>query len=291
MAVGTTASASASERPQPANGRVDERLQALQETVAAQARARARREAWQRVLAPLVVGAVLIAAWDLAIGAFSVPPYLVPTPGAVVKEFVDEFPRLFAGAIDTYTSVLIAWVAATFLAFVIALLAFHSKLFARGVYPFLVALQSVPKVAVGPLFALWFGFGLMTKAGMGVLIALFSLTIAILVGLNSLPTEKVQLARSIGLSPMQTFFKIRLPQALPSIFGGLKVGIALSAIGVIVGEFVGGNGGLGYLILTANHNLNSALLFASLTVMAAVSIGLFIILETVERLAIPWWKK
>jgi NitT/TauT family transport system permease protein len=285
MAIPTTAPTTWSERES------DARLEELQAAVAKKARARARQDAWLRVLAPLTTLIILLFAWDWAITAFAVPPYLVPSPGAVASAFVDDFPRLIAAARDTYTSVFIAWVVAIGLALLIALLAFHSKLFARGVYPFLVALQAVPKVAVGPLFALWFGFGIVTKAGMGVLIALFALTIAILVGLNSLPNEKILLARSIGLSPSQTFFKIRLPQALPSIFGGMKVAIALCAIGVIVGEFVGGSSGLGYLILTANHNLNTALLFAALSMMAAFSITLFVVIETVERIAIPWGRK
>jgi NitT/TauT family transport system permease protein len=271
-------------QPAPADTRLDELVRKLER----EAGSAAGREAFLRIATPVAVVILAIFAWDLGVDILGLPAYMVPKPASVAEAMVEEFPALMAGSLDTGAAVVLSFLATVVVGLAFALLTYHSKLFARGFYPLLVALQAVPKVAVGPLFALWFGFGILTKAGMGFLIAVFPVIISMLVGLHSLPNEKVLLAKSIGLDSRQMFFKIRLPQALPSIFGGLKVSIALSTVGVVVGEFVGGSAGLGYLILVANHNLNSALLFAALSLMAIYSVLIFLVLEFVERIVIPW---
>jgi NitT/TauT family transport system permease protein len=247
-----------------------------------------RRESVLRVLSPIAALAAIVALWQLAIIFLEPPGYLVPPPADVARAAVDEFPLLMAASAETMRTVAIAFAISTVVAMFVALLTYHSKVFNRAIYPLLVAEQAVPKVAVGPLIAIWFGFGVSTRAIMGILIALFPVMITMLVGFNSIPEEKILLAKIIGLSPRQTLLKIRLPQALPNIFGGLKLALALSAVGVIVGEFLGGGNGLGYVIMTSNHHLNTALLFAALLFLAIYSVTLFLFIELAERIAIPW---
>jgi NitT/TauT family transport system permease protein len=160
--------------------------------------------------------------------------------------------------------------------------------FARSVYPLLVSSQAIPKAAVAPLFVVWFGFGLLPKVLIAFLIAFFPIVINTVVGLASLEPEKIQLARSMGFGPSKIFFKIRLPSALPAIFGGLKIAITLAVVGAIVGEFVGGDSGLGYLLMQANGSMDTPLLFAGLVGLTLIGVALFLLVELAERLAIPW---
>jgi NitT/TauT family transport system permease protein len=155
------------------------------------------------------------------------------------------------------------------------------------VLPLLVSSQAMPKVAVAPLFLVWFGFGLLPKVLIAFLIAFFPIVISTVVGLAAIEQEKIHLARSMGLGTVATFFKIRLPSALPSVFGGLKISITLAVVGAVVGEFVGGDAGLGYLLMVANGNIDTPLLFAGLIALTVQGVALYFLVELAERLAIP----
>jgi NitT/TauT family transport system permease protein len=159
--------------------------------------------------------------------------------------------------------------------------------FERAVYPLLIASQAVPKVAVAPLFLVWFGFGLLPKVLIAFLIAFFPVVINTVMGLAALEREKVYLAQSMGLGLVATFFKIQLPSALPSIFAGLKISITFAVVGAVVGEFVGGQGGLGYLLLIANGNMDTALLFAGIVALTVLGVVLFALIGLAERLVLP----
>jgi NitT/TauT family transport system permease protein len=145
----------------------------------------------------------------------------------------------------------------------------------------------MPKVAVAPLLLVWFGFGLLPKVLIAFLIAFFPIVINTAVGLASIEPDKIQLARSMGFGATATFFKIRLPAALPSIFGGLKISITLAVVGAVVGEFVGGDAGLGYLLMVANGSMDTQLLFAGIVALTILGVALFLLVELAERLAIP----
>jgi NitT/TauT family transport system permease protein len=145
----------------------------------------------------------------------------------------------------------------------------------------------MPKVAVAPLFLVWFGFGLLPKVLIAFLIAFFPVVISTAVGLASIEPEKIYLARSMGFGATATFFKFRLPNALPAIFGGLKISITLAVVGAVVGEFVGGDAGLGYLLMVANGSMDTRLLFAGIVALTVLGVVLFLLVELAERLAIP----
>ena len=163
-----------------------------------------------------------------------------------------------------------------------------SPLLERLVYPPMVATQSIPKIALAPLFIVWFGFGVAPKVAVAFLIAFFPIVIDTIVGLRSIDPAMIQLARSMGAPPHRIFRKLRLPHALPAIFGGLKVASSLAVVGALTGEFVGSDKGLGYLLVQASGNLNTALLFATLVVLSALAMALFYLVEMLERIAIPW---
>jgi len=168
-----------------------------------------------------------------------------------------------------------------------ALAIFLWPAFSRSILPLLVSSQAMPKVAVAPLFLVWFGFGLLPKVLIAFLIAFFPIVINTAVGLAAIEPEKIYLARSMGFGATATFFKIRLPNALPAIFGGLKISITLAVVGAVVGEFVGGDAGLGYLLMVANGSMDTQLLFAGIVALTVLGVVFFLLIELAERLAIP----
>jgi NitT/TauT family transport system permease protein len=164
----------------------------------------------------------------------------------------------------------------------LSLLIFYSRAFEKAVYPLLVALQTIPKVALAPILVLYLGYGWAPKITLAFLIALFPIVISTVVGLQSLDKNLVNLVRSMGANEMQTFFKVRLPAALPNIFGGFKVAISLSVIGAVIGEYVAAERGLGYLQLQANSLFDTTLNFASVVAISALGVSLYFILDFIE---------
>jgi NitT/TauT family transport system permease protein len=158
----------------------------------------------------------------------------------------------------------------------------------RVVMPVLVFTQLVPKIALAPLFIIWFGFGLFPKVFMTFLLSFFPIVIDSIAGFRSLDREIEHLIRSMGLGAWPAFVKVRLPHALPQIFTGLKVAITLATVGAIIGEFVGSDRGLGYLLLVAGGDLRTELLFATLGVLTAIGLVLYYVMTLLERLASPW---
>lgn len=236
------------------------------------------------------VGALvaLVVAWALGTWFLSVPSYLLPSPGEVWASLLANWGMLVDEAQITTIEVVIGYAASIVVGIALGMAIFLSPILGRSVYPLLVGSQAVPKTAIAPLFVVWFGFGLFPKVLIAFLIGFFPIVISTVVGLVSIDPDKLRLARSIGLGPWSTFFKIRLPQAAPSIFGGLKIAITLCLVGAVVGEFVGASNGLGYLLLVANGNLDSPLLFAGLLFLTAIGGVGFMMVALFERLIIPW---
>lgn len=235
----------------------------------------------------LVVIATLVL-WEAGTRIFKVPAYILPPPSQIAAVSHEKLPLLLKHGWVSTTEIVLGFLLSVAVGIPLALATFMWPAFARSVYPLLVSSQAVPKMAVAPLFIVWFGFGLMPKVLIAFLIAFFPIVINTVVGLAAIEPEKIHLARSMGLSGMATFFKIRLPNALPSIFGGLKIAITLAVVGAVVGEFVGGDAGLGFLLMSANGSMDTPLLFAGLVGLTLIGVVLFMLIEVAERFAIPW---
>lgn len=233
--------------------------------------------------------AIVIGVWWLVVWAADVPQYVLPTPGAVFQRIVESWTgQLFGASLVTGKETLIGFAVAIGVAVPLAVVITYSSLAERFLYPLMVSSQVIPKVAIAPLFVVWFGFGLAPKVLIAFLIAFFPIVIDTTVGLRSVDPGMIHLARSMGASEMQTFRKVRLPNGLPSFFGGLKVAVTLAVIGAVVGEFVGSSNGLGYVLITATGNVDTPLVFASIVMMSLIGIVLFAALELLERIATPW---
>ncbi|EYR84368.1 ABC transporter permease [Shinella sp. 838] len=241
-----------------------------------------------RVVYPLLSLIVIIALWQLVVSVAKPAPYLLPSPGSVASTLISQFPVLIYHSGITAFETLIAFLFSIVVALPLAVLIARFRWFEDAVYPLLVTSQAVPKVALAPLILVWLGFGLHTNIVVGVLMAFFPVVISGVVGLKSVPQDMVFLGKTMGLSQAQMFRKIYLPHALPSLFGGLKVCVTLAVVGAVVGEFVGSDRGLGYLILLSSGQLQTALMFAALILLVLIGVVSFAIVQFVEARVMPW---
>jgi NitT/TauT family transport system permease protein len=239
-------------------------------------------------LRPVLLVVMLIVLWDVVIRVLKIQPYLVPPPLAVAKQLVADWPMLLRETMPTLYATLGGFVLSAVIGVPIAMWIAYSRLVESFVYPLLVFSQSVPKVAIAPLFVVWFGFGIVPKVIAAFLLGFFPVVVATVQGFKSVEGDVIDLARSMGANPLKIFLKFRLPHALPSIFSGLKVSVTLAVVGAVVGEFVGSNSGLGYVLQKANGSFDLPLMFAALVILSMIGVVLFLLLEIVERWLMPW---
>jgi NitT/TauT family transport system permease protein len=241
-----------------------------------------------RRLTPFAGVLVFLVVWEIAVIVTKAPAYLLPPPTVIFQTFVDEFAKLaFHGWVTLY-EMLLGYGLAVAVAIPLAIAITSSERFDRFTMPTLLFFQVVPKVAVAPLFLVWFGVGAMPKVLVAFLISFFPIVIDAAVGLRSMSAEMRDLARSMGATRMQLFAQFRLPTSLPYLFSGLKVAATLAVAGAVVGEFVGADKGLGYLLLVTNSNLETALMFATLFALTLIGLLFFYAVEFLEALLIPW---
>ena len=212
-----------------------------------------------------------------------IPNYIVPAPHRVLEKIVDSWPLLYAHSFTSITEIVVGFVLASVCALLCAIAMVHSRRIEAVLEPFLVVSQVIPKVALAPLFIIWFGHGILPKIVIAMLIAFFPVLVNAVVGLRSIDGEIIELMDSIAANKRQMFWRVRLPNSLPYIFPALKVAALLSIVGAMVGEFVGSDRGLGYLMIVGDANLDTDLLFAALAVVTAFGMVVYAIIEAFER--------
>lgn len=231
---------------------------------------------------------VLFLLWEVSVRALGVPGYLLPPPTKIFADFLARWPRMAQHTLITTQEILAGYFAAVGVSIPLALLISHSRFMEKSVYPIIVFFQIVPKIAIAPLFIIWFGLGFTPKLLLVFLLSFFPIVVSSIAGFKSVDPDIMDLARSTGASKWMIFRKIRLPSALPSMFTGLKVAAALSATAAVVAEFVASDKGLGYLLLEFNGDLNTSMVFATIVVLSVVGLLLYYSVELIERLMIPW---
>ena len=252
-----------------------------------------KRSWWRRILyselsRPVLMMVIILVLWDLTIRLFRIPPYLIPTPDKVVGQLISEWPRLWRESMTTTYATLGGFGLSILFGIPMAMLIAYSRTVESFIYPLLVFSQSIPKIAIAPLFVVWFGFGIIPKIIAAFMLGFFPIVVSTVMGFKSVDADMLDLARSMRASRWQTFVRISLPHALPSIFSGLKVSITLAVVGAVVGEFVGSNSGIGYVLQIANGNFDLPLMFAALVVLSMIGVVLFVAIDMLERWAIPW---
>jgi NitT/TauT family transport system permease protein len=240
-------------------------------------------------LVPLVL-VVFVVAWEGVVWAWRIPEFLVPAPSAIGRALVAGLTsRLYLDhfGVTLYESLLgflIAAAAGIACGTVIA----QFRVVEQTLYPYLVALQTLPKIAIAPLLIVWLGFGITSKVVIAALVAFFPILVNVIVGLKTVDASKLDLMRSLDASRWQTFRYVTFPNALPFVFAGLDIAIVFSVLGAIVGEFVGSQRGLGNLILQFHTSLDIAGMFAVLLLLAALGVGLHLAIQAIQRRVIFW---
>jgi NitT/TauT family transport system permease protein len=243
---------------------------------------------WEHARTVVVVLAASILLWEGSVRAFGIRSFLLPAPSAVIGDIFEH--PIFFGEQSLYTLyvTLTGFVIALFGGVLAAIAIVSSRILDRIFYTLLVATNSVPKVALAPLFVIWLGTGGAPKIAIAAIIAVFPIVINTTAGLRAVDRDMIDLARAARAARRDIMMKVRFPNALPSMFAGAKIGISFALIGAIVGEFVAGERGLGNVILTSQATFNSARAFAAILLLGILGTIMFFIVELFERWALPW---
>ncbi|SJM64085.1 ABC transporter permease [Gulosibacter sp. 10] len=233
----------------------------------------------------LVLAAI---AWWIVTEADLVAPYILPSPADTIAAFTENAAYLWQHTVVTTAETVFGFVISVVVGIIVAIVMVYSRTLERTFYPLILFAQVIPKIAIAPLFIVWMGFGPEPKILVAVLMAFFPIVIAGISGLRTIDPEILELTSTMGASRFKTFMKVRFPAALPELLSGMKVAATLAVTGAVVGEFVGANEGLGYVILQANGNVDTAMLFAALFIMSLLGILLFAIILIAEHFLVPW---
>ena len=251
---------------------------------------------WSRALRAAVAGGQMYAGllgllvlWELACRQLNIPPWLLPPPTQIATETWELRDILPAHVFATVKEIVGGFLLAVLAGVPLAVAVVYSPLLRRLIYPVLLMLQSVPKVAIAPILLLWIGYGLVSNMIVAATVAFFPIVINTATGLESVDAELLELTRSLGSSKLRVLLRVRLPWSLPFLFSGLKVAITLAVIGAIVAEFIGADKGLGYLILTNSGAMRTAVMFGVLLLLSLLGTLCFYAVVALERTLCPWY--
>ncbi len=243
---------------------------------------------------PALVVALLIGAWQVAAGTgalsavLNIEDFLVPSPAEIASSLWENRALLAENAWVTLQEVLLGMVCALLVGLAFGVILHFSGILRAATYPLLVASQTIPIIAIGPVLVVWFGYGMGPKLAIVALLCFFPITVNALDGLRSVDPEAVKMMRGLEASRWQTFRRLEAPTALPYAFSGTKIAVAVAFIGAVFGEWAGSSSGLGHLMLQDNAQLETARLFASIVVLSAMAIGLFGLVALAERRIVTW---
>ncbi len=250
-----------------------------------------RSDRWSAVMYPLVSFSVLLLLWQFGVRAAGVPEYILPVPTEFMSKLWLDRALISEHALITAKEIILGFIAAAAISVPLGFIIVSFKPLERAIYPVIVFFQLIPKIAIAPLFVVWFGFGLFPKVLLTFLLCFFPTLVASMTGFRALDERVLFLTDSMGATWWQTFRYVRLPSAMTYIFAGLKVSVVFAATGAIVGEFVGSNAGLGYLLLRGTSYLDMPLIFAVLVALSVVGIFFSYLVQYSERWLMPWQSK
>jgi NitT/TauT family transport system permease protein len=228
--------------------------------------------------------------WEVLIRIFRVPGFIVPAPSAILVEAVTRYPLYLYHSWVTFYEMVVGFLLAAVVGVFLAVCIVYSRIIRNIIYPQIVVLQIVPKVAIAPLLLIWAGYGMTSKILLALLISFFPIVVNMVTGLLAIEAELLELCRILHSGRWQEFSKVRLPNALPYFFSSLKVASTLAVIGAVIGEFVGGSEGLGHLIIIANTELRTSMSFVCLFSLSILGFLLYGFVVLAERVFMPWEK-
>lgn len=245
----------------------------------------------KRVLRVTVLYLAALLLWEGLIRLLHVPVWLVPAPSHILDVIAEKNSVMLFHTLVTLEETLLGFILALVFGIVCAIGIVHFPILRDTLYPTLIMFNSFPKIAIAPLFVVWIGVGIESKIANAFLVALFPIVINTIMGLTDMDPELLELVRSMSKSRSVLFWKIRLPHSLPYLFAGCKIAISFAVIGAIVGEFISGRSGLGYLVLSANNFFNTPMAFTALLYLVLMSLALYGMVILAEKLILPWYRR
>ncbi|MDA1280384.1 MAG: ABC transporter permease [Chloroflexi bacterium] len=227
-------------------------------------------------------GALLVL-WEVSVRVLEVQRWLLPAPTVIFRELFDSLGLLTRHAGTTLVEIVVGFAVSIWLGVVIASGVVWSRTVERSVYPIIIASQTIPIFTLAPLLIIWVGTDIMSKVIVVVLFTFFPIVVSLVTGFRSVDREMIDMFRTLGASPFQTFRKLVIPTALPNFFGGLKVAAVVSVIGAVIGEWVGASAGLGWLMKLSGPQFQTARVFAAIVVLSVLAIGLFLAVVVAEK--------
>lgn len=234
------------------------------------------------------VGVVFLMLWETISRFQWIPPYLLPAPSRIIMAIIQNAPLLWQHARVTLSQALIGFTIAILLGFLLAVILDFIPLLRKILYPYLVTSQTVPIIVLAPLFAMWFGFGMLPKVLIVVLVCFFPITISLMEGLAGVDRELMDLMQAMDATPWQQYRWVKLPTAMPSLFSGLKISGTYSIMGAVIGEWIGGRMGLGVYMLRVRQSFATDQVFAVITVIVLLSIMVLKGIQIIEKKMMPW---
>jgi NitT/TauT family transport system permease protein len=251
-------------------------------------RAARQREKWRRRLLPVAGIAAFIFCWAALVHVLKVPPYVAPSPAAVMEKLIAEFPKLMANLLPTAVEAIAGFFIGNCAAIGVATVFVHKKSLESAFFPIVVLINTIPVVAKAPILVLLLGNGMEPKIAIAALLCFFPTLVNMVRGLESVNAQAMELMRVLSASRREVFFKLRLLNSLPFLFSALKISASTAVIGAIVGEWIGSTVGIGALIIQAMYAFDSAMLYATVIVGSTFSVLFFLTIALCERLLVRW---
>jgi NitT/TauT family transport system permease protein len=237
---------------------------------------------------PLISALIGLLIWEAIVRAMAIPSYLLPAPSEICIELYNNWGYLISNLGYTALASIVGFAIALVLGIVLGTVIASFRVVDRILYPWLVISHAVPKVVVAPLMLVWVGFGLKSSIIFVIFFTFFPIIVNTVMGLKSTDPELLQLIRSMRASRFDTLWKIKIPNALPSIFSGIKIAATLAPVGAVIGEFVASNQGLGYVIIQAVGSMSTALAFAAVFLVSIFGLVVWYVAEFIEKKSLPW---
>jgi NitT/TauT family transport system permease protein len=238
------------------------------------------------LLLPLATAVLIIGAWEAIVWLRDIPEVLLPAPSVIAGRLIETMPFLLKQAVPTTLETIAGFLISLVLGIGLAVLVSASRFAREALYPNIVFFQLIPKIALAPLFIVWLGIGSESRVTFSVFISFFPVVVATLAGLTSVDRDLLRLCKAVGATDSKVYTRVRFPAAVPHIFAGLKIAITFAMIGVIVGEFITAQAGLGYMILFAASQADMPLIFASIALLCVIGLALYGLVVAAEALAL-----
>ncbi len=243
---------------------------------------------FSKFVLPVVILLAVLGIWEGAVYLSNIKHFILPPPSKIIVTLYVERGQLLQHSLVTLQEMAFGFALAICIGIPLAVLMFEFPILEKAFYPYVIGSQTVPVFAIAPLLVIWFKFGIASKVVMAAIIVFFAIVLNTLDGLKSADPDTVNLFRILRASRWQILWKVRLPSALPFIFSGAKIGISISTIGAVIGEWVGASEGLGFLMLYANAQFQTSLVFAAIFCLTLLGLSLFALMTFLERFAMPW---